>query len=124
MFIDQSLENFCAKVLIVVIVRSFHTVHDPRLAYSRNRCQSRTLVPSRGIAGTARRTTGRCRAGLRRGAAVATCAGPPACPERPPKAHGTERAAADGAGTGARSTTVAQARRPRAGADVRRAAQM
>src|ERR671932_137483 len=47
MFIDQSLENFCAKVLIVVIVRSFHTVHDPRLAYSRNRCQSRTLVPSR-----------------------------------------------------------------------------
>src|SRR5919199_684823 len=31
MFIDQSLENFCAKVLIAVIVRSFHATHDPGL---------------------------------------------------------------------------------------------
>src|SRR2546423_421131 len=31
MFIDQSLENFCAKVLSVVIVCSFHVTHDPGL---------------------------------------------------------------------------------------------
>src|SRR2546423_8497848 len=58
---------------------------------------------------TASRTTGRGRAGLRQCAATADCAGPPAYPERPPTANGAERAAADGAGTGARPTRVAKA---------------
>src|SRR5919204_6353826 len=73
--------------------------------------------------GTASRTSGRCRAGLRRRVAAANCAGPPACPERAPTAHGAERAAADGAGTRARPTRVAQAGRRGAGASARRVAQ-
>src|SRR5919204_4015579 len=73
--------------------------------------------------GTASSTSGRCRADLRRGAAAANCAGPPACPERAPTANGAERAAANGAGTRARPPRVAQAGRPGAGAGARRAAQ-
>src|SRR5919199_1412914 len=71
---------------------------------------------------TASRTTGRCRGGLRRGAAAATCTGPPACPESPPTANRAERAAADGAGTRARPTRAAQADRAGPGTDAARAA--